>query len=308
MCKKWKIEYDTHILKGDLDLAKNIKDRNLNRKFYKYRCFDDKQYWVDWIKGIIFLNSPNNFNDPFDCLINVSQETSKLMFKDSIIKYFETQKIKLKKVDFNRLMYADDLIEVTCIILEQHGRKVNRTLLDRTLLERYTGQRSESFLRETLRVSCFSEIKDSILMWSHYANYHQGFCIEYNFSNDEHITDLLFPVVYNVERYKILPQFLKNKNLIIPTILCKAPEWSYEQEWRYANIINPELCNHLENPTTKLSTINAIKAIYLGADAIKYNEAAVNELKQIAKSRNIAIYEMKFDEYEYKLIPESIDH
>ena len=40
------------------------------------------------------------------------------------------------------------------------------------------GQFKENLLNNT-RIICFSELYDSMLMWSHYAKYHQGFCIEY---------------------------------------------------------------------------------------------------------------------------------
>lgn len=35
-------------------------------------------------------------------------------------------------------------------------------------------------LTDLAYISCFSERKDSLLMWSHYANSHKGFCVEYD--------------------------------------------------------------------------------------------------------------------------------
>ena len=38
------------------------------------------------------------------------------------------------------------------------------------------------FIPIDCKMSCFSEIHDSILMWSYYANSHMGICIEYDLS------------------------------------------------------------------------------------------------------------------------------
>ena len=45
-------------------------------------------------------------------------------------------------------------------------------------------------------VCCFSEKKDDILMWSHYADGHKGFCLE--FITPKHNRDQ--EVIYNQER------------------------------------------------------------------------------------------------------------
>ena len=53
---------------------------------------------------------------------------------------------------------------------------------------------------EGLYITCFSEIKDDILMWSHYSDSDSGFCVEYDFGNlfDQTKTDRIdiFPVIY----------------------------------------------------------------------------------------------------------------
>lgn len=97
-------------------------------------------------------------------------------------------------------------------------------------------------------------------MWSHYANKHFGFCLEYDFTYtlirrfpDLHIAQLmLFPVYYSRNRpllsealidtnttidYKELkklpPDFIKN---IMIGLLYKSEDWAYEKEWRILSI------------------------------------------------------------------------
>ena len=38
-------------------------------------------------------------------------------------------------------------------------------------------------LREKTWICCLSKIKDSLLMWSHYANNHKGVCVELNMAH-----------------------------------------------------------------------------------------------------------------------------
>lgn len=308
MHEDWKSEYDTCLLNGDLNSATRIKNNNINRRFFKYRCFDEKRHWVDWIKETIFINSPKTFNDPFDCMINISPEATKQMLEEAVIKYLE-QTVKLRKIDYNRLKVTDDIIEATCIILEQHGVKIDRELVNRNLFNAEPFKKKyDPFLRDILKVSCFSETNNSILMWSHYTNNHQGFCIEYDFSNDKDITNLLYPVSYSMKRYIMTSQDTNNNKWFIPTVLCKSPEWAYEQEWRYINAINPErfVRTSIGNEPAILSVPNTIKAIYLGAEFTKYHGDCLPEIKILTQSQNIDLYEMIFHEQEYKLIPNII--
>lgn len=86
-----------------------------------------------------------------------------------------------------------------------------------------------------LAILCLSEINHDILMWSHYTEGHTGFCIEFERSdnNDLGNWDYCLPVTYN----KIeVPSFdvsqLEKKASVAKIVATKAPNWSYEKEWR----------------------------------------------------------------------------
>ena len=94
-------------------------------------------------------------------------------------------------------------------------------------------------------ICCLSKVRDNILMWSHYAKAHHGFCLE--FSNELHIAPNVyqsdigeiapFPVVPLEVKYSeeypvfnpVSPDGSANK-----TLLTKATQWEYESEWRMA--------------------------------------------------------------------------
>lgn len=106
-------------------------------------------------------------------------------------------------------------------------------------------------------MTCFSETNDNILMWSHYAKGHTGFCVEYDLKllkNDKYkITEHLLPIVYDdnlcidrdidwmLENHKELKEAIRDNNEydgdkqavdVLPLFLIKSKKWKYEKEWR----------------------------------------------------------------------------
>ncbi len=78
-------------------------------------------------------------------------------------------------------------------------------------------------------------------MWSHYANYHKGFCI--GFKNNLGINEeQVLPVNYSETRSNDLTvQFIKFQNMSEEEkfrdtrnnlLLTKYSKWAYEKEWR----------------------------------------------------------------------------
>lgn len=93
-------------------------------------------------------------------------------------------------------------------------------------------------------ICCFSTDRSSILMWSHYANYNTGICVEYDFnslSSNSLLRKTIFPVAYSHKPID-LRDLLADENRNIYTypldaaVLCAALNkfdvWHYENEWR----------------------------------------------------------------------------
>jgi len=85
-------------------------------------------------------------------------------------------------------------------------------------------------------IFCLSENPDNELMWSHYADSHQGFVIEFdseayffnqkksNFDEFRHLKE----IKYSDQR----PSITLNKVRDFTPFLTKGSQWSYEKEWR----------------------------------------------------------------------------
>jgi hypothetical protein len=99
------------------------------------------------------------------------------------------------------------------------------------------------FVREGIKVCSFSERQDSIIMWSHYADEHRGFCIEYDMQTialDDLRRRMLFPMIYTDKLFDATKYFeaamtdAGKFNNIFPILsaIYKSSEWAYEKEWR----------------------------------------------------------------------------
>jgi hypothetical protein len=102
---------------------------------------------------------------------------------------------------------------------------------DATFARLDSEHRADNF-HASMRVCALTEKCDDLLMWGHYTDCHKGFCIRFEFGNDERIPGKLFPVEY----LPTLPDYNKRIENSMDAVrigtLTKYDEWSYEQEWR----------------------------------------------------------------------------
>ncbi len=150
-----------------------------------------------------------------------------------------------------------------------------------------------------LVVSSFTEDYKSILMWSHYASCHKGFCIEYDLSKVDKKNVLfksMYPVIYKKRFFDITSRF-KNSFEVdsealgpirIEATLTKALEWSYEKEWRLI----------MDSSFSGPSKFLPIWAIYCGT---KMSEDNKRKLYELGQSKSVPVYDMVMVENEFTL-------
>ena len=189
-------------------------------------------------------------------------------------------------------------------LMKEWGNKV---------LEKHPGSLMKYYIRAVERtmlkmkadtaVSCFSEEKESILMWSHYSNRHKGICVCYDPIEVLAMGKSLFPVWYKTE--KVNPYIHDKKEGIVlnerikEIFVQKAPEWAYEKEWRLIQMAIGELSQQklTEDGGLEIGTIYP-KCIILGARA---EEELIEKVKRIGEEKSISIAKMKLCENEYRL-------
>lgn len=154
-------------------------------------------------------------------------------------------------------------------------------------------------MKNLFLVGCLCTSYKNRLMWSHYADSHKGFCIEYDFSEpeDEILSKLPLPVVYSEKRPSVPWKAAidnSEENMeeayaeIMMGLLTKDKEWEYENEWRI--LIGATEDSELVMPK--------VSCIYLGASIEKENR---DKVIAIAKERNIPVKQMKVDRGAYDL-------
>ncbi len=110
----------------------------------------------------------------------------------------------------------------------------------------------EDIMRRFRVLSLCAEGKNPLL-WSHYADSHQGVALEFDASFKEPVAfEAAKPVKYcsHVPRAYSRNDFIESMlglrplpdatQVLLPLVLTKSPEWNYEKEWRIVRVADDE--------------------------------------------------------------------
>lgn len=94
------------------------------------------------------------------------------------------------------------------------------------------------------RLCCFSEKRDDVLMWSHYAASHTGICIEFDTAVEDSPLSGCKKIKYS-PTFNVIEGDLED--IFERACLVKAEQWKYEEEWRLIReseslVVFPEKC------------------------------------------------------------------
>ncbi|MEB7895125.1 DUF2971 domain-containing protein [Serratia marcescens] len=222
---------------------------NKPSSLFKYLIFNENTLNL-MCKLQAYYSDPANFNDPLDCKPKLENDLAldelKTLFTNITLRKLEKQfSQSLKKLRFSAEKNESRAFslansEVNRIV---SNMEYNSTDPDINNQELYLQQTYTSAIEKEIvntfktGVLCLSSKFDSPLMWSHYANKHQGICIEYDVTDVK--DDKVHKVVYGGSR-KILTSdvsiWLNNRDDDIKLkqvcLLTKSDEWRYESEWR----------------------------------------------------------------------------
>ena len=242
-----------------------------------------------------YCSIPENVNDPFD---------SKAIFDDA---GSESDYIKHYRMclDANHPNLSD----------EAKVAKINR------MVNSEWWQRSESraevfkdFRRKNIErfnnfgMVCFSKKKDNILMWSHYANGHSGFCLEF----DRALLQKYCCAPFEDVRYKLttfselVSSMGKGHEIAKHLLLSKAKDWKYEAEVRMIVPLNTgqKVAGLRRNCHMKFPK-EALTGIIFGCLMSEQDKDTIRSILSI-EPRNKPFYyqaEMSYNAYLLKIVP-----
>ncbi len=143
-----------------------------------------------------------------------------------------------------RLPTVEDLEAEIAIVQKSSGVPEGR-LLKTEHMERIADSMLGAFLRilsTSIGILSLTEVRDSLLMWAHYASKHQGFVIGFRtdhpyFQRSDappHAAGQLRKVEYSEARSSRPAKELTHHELYF----TKSPEWAYEREWRQYRVLD----------------------------------------------------------------------
>ena len=241
---------------ADLQIEKAalLKHPHLPKRLYRYRSvnaysrknLEDSTEW---------LSSANAYNDPYDSAVTFSPiETGKAAARSQFGEIAKCAGLEslLSAHQLIAAKTADDPIKtVTAALLAREfnddAPKVQAMLeAFQRVYANMTApmvSRMRDHMQAGTKVCSFSTVPESIIMWSHYANYHRGFCVEYHLEDfNDPRKRALYPVIYSPELFDATKYIVAamegdgsfNNLFGILAALHKSPEWAYEGEWRFA--------------------------------------------------------------------------
>lgn len=201
--------------------------KNIPPKLYKFQALDKEGHSIQNLKrNQLWFPKPAELNDPFDLEIPFVLDWTDEDFE----KFYE---VNLDKRNIQSQSQATAIKETFFV-----NGKPKQSWKDHIyeIFENQMRQRINNEISK-LGVACFTEDNlDNILMWSHYANGHKGFCLEFDTNYAPFLdTEQLRRVIYS-EKYPSLPfsYYLKDESEGIPDdiLRTKSLNWKYENEWR----------------------------------------------------------------------------
>ena len=310
-----------------LPLSKHIVEHIPSRLFRYRECSEMNLDAFNEDK--LFAVTSDKFNDPYDCLFRYDKERLRNsimtgMSKDVVYAlrdHFKTggnfPDMLTKILDKEMLDNAKDSIaQANDESIEKYG-EIAASMKEplNKLIDKKTEEAVQTVKLMTF-IACFSEDIHSVTMWSHYANSHKGFALEYETKafrlkcqfcdqlkqcNKAAICNL-YPVIYQKQRYDAtdflgwyigrsmgLP--IKNPDTFTSSkaLLYKSSQWSYEKEWR---LIVSKM-NDFQDKTPVCIDHLRPAAIYYGTRISSINKKM---LHLIAKEKGISEYQMYIDD------------
>ena len=191
---------------------------------YKYRIINE--YFFDSLENhYLYFSSPQKFNDPFDCKLFLTWEGEPEEVDKWIIKFMKEKATPLLKY-FKKIDYDP-------VIISQFKEPIDQELQNTLILS-------------------LSEVNDSILMWSHYAEDHKGLCLGFRTCIENSVLGIMFEedclkipvpnvpkgflraqsINYSVDMPPPFNPLRDDISAVFKFIFSKHTNWSYERERR----------------------------------------------------------------------------
>jgi len=225
----------------------------LPSRLYKYQPYNVQT--LDNLKNqVLWFSKPAQFNDPFDCRV-VPSSIGPLGERDWR-QLFQQVRSAATQAGHSLPFERPDADFRAAV---EHG------------LQKSFEENVSRFQRHG--VACFSARVDDLLLWSHYAEGHRGFCLEFDttyapFRQARPVQYAeAFPTLNADEITEVFSR--ANPEPQMKFLFTKSRCWEYEQEWRVT---------HPEGGTAYRFDPAALTAVYLGCEMEEVHQEVIARL------------------------------
>lgn len=294
----------------------------IDRKLYKY--YSNAKYAIDCIKNRrVHLDDPRTFNDPFDAafhctkITTLTSDDSDKELADKFLEYLcavhkkdqgkKHLAIIQKYTDFlinaagslSTISVARPVQDVVQKVYTMMGSNVFSldeftAAIDNGFVER------ERVMRLNCKISCFSEICDSILMWSYYGNSHNGICVEFDLSLLDEKSELTHQIMSAMSKVHYSPiradiQYSGSRAAELNFLTSKADVWEHEHEWRL-------ICE----TETEYLPFDCISGVYVGVNFDTLTAKYRDLVKAVDTHESLSIRQCKLSLDRYQIESEEV--
>lgn len=307
-------------------LSKHIFE-HIPSKLFRYRDCSEMNFDA-FNEDKLFAVTSDKFNDPYDCLFRYDKERLRNSIKmgmttDFVYTLREFFRTGGSFPDTLKTLFDPDFLNYTKEsitnandeAIEKYGEitaSIKQSLDDN--IDRISEEAVQA-VKQMAFIACFSEIIHSVTMWSHYANSHKGFALEYDTRafrlkcqfcenlkqcNKAAVCNF-YPVIYQKQRYdatdflgwyigRSMGVPIKNPDTFASSksLLYKSSQWSYEKEWR---LVVSKLNEFQEKSPVCIYNLRP-RAIYYGSRISSIHKKL---LHLMAKEKGIKEYQMYID-------------
>jgi hypothetical protein len=230
-----------------------LRDQHKPLSLFRYRPLDKEREFENIQHQLVWLSQPAAANDPYDSSFTLSHAQfvwPEQAQAENVARFAPLAQDKLEPSEIAEFASLPDLPDERAkSLLQKAMPDIDPNEVDRILrvTRKVFGQFRNQHIRElneltkrNLSICCFSETRDSMLMWTHYADQHRGCCLEFDV---RHLflsggVGPLLPVLYTDERFDVTAYYSAiaaggGNNWSALFASCrKTKDWSYEKEWR----------------------------------------------------------------------------
>ncbi|MBI5916721.1 MAG: XisI protein [Bacteroidetes bacterium] len=266
---------------------------------YKYRSWKDGFHKNILLHNELYLASPRDMNDPFDCRI-----TSNFLLLN-----------EKERREYNEKRHVQEFenLQDRKIDIAKSLKEVDTRMQDEETFQRENEKINFAMQDKFIGVLSLSARWDSILMWSHYAASHTGFCVGFHEAliRKSPLFGREGNVEYEDEFPKIKPDAdvendlvgIMNRHFIVTH--TKARDWFYEEEYRLTKTFNP---NNNEPPLPFERVVKIpddfFAEVILGMNISELNK---REITKLCNQKNIPLYQAKKVPFKFEITKELIN-